>query len=99
MYQTGCELGKHWAIRDATTEQLLRVLELGNSWDWVACHDEPAEDFTYIVDPGKSGFMGLDEKPSAAFVAGFIDGAQAIVSTASYTQLVKIHATLCGEHC
>lgn len=78
MYQMGYELGKHWAMRDATADQLLRVKAFGVGKDWVAFHSEPAKEFTHIVAPEKSDFMGTGEIPSTSFVAGFIDGAQTI---------------------
>jgi len=74
----GCALGKYWAMWDATSEQLLRVKEFGDGWEWVALHREPAKEFTGIVDPDKCGFMGVDGKPPASFIAGFIHGAQTI---------------------
>ena len=78
IYQTGHDLGNHWAMQYAAPEQLLRVKEIGDGKDWVAFHREPAKEFTHIVDPNKSGFMGPDEKFSASFMAGFIDGARTI---------------------
>lgn len=78
MYQMGSQLGKHWAMRDATADQLRRVKALGVGRDWVAFHSEPAQEFTHIVAPEKSDFMGTGDIPSASFVAGFIDGAQTI---------------------
>ena len=76
----GFALGRHWAMRDATAEQLLRVRAFGAGKDWVAMHTDPAREFTQIIDPDKSDFMGTGANPSASFVAGFIDGAQAIKS-------------------
>jgi hypothetical protein len=81
IYQTGYELGGHWAMQYATPEQLLRVKEIADGKDWVAFHREPAKEFTHIVDPNKSGFMGTDENLSASFIAGFIDGARMIETT------------------
>ena len=79
-FQIGYALGRHWALRDATPKQLVRVKIIGDGMNWVAVHDEPAIQLTSIIDPDKSGFMGTDETPSAAFVAGFIDGAQSVGS-------------------
>tara|TARA_R110000782_G_scaffold62155_4_gene127833 strand:+ start:1591 stop:1839 length:249 start_codon:yes stop_codon:yes gene_type:complete len=78
MYQMGYGLGRHWATRDATQEQLLCAKELGDGKAWVAFHPDPAIEFTLTIDPEKSDFMGTVEIPSASFVAGFIDGAQTI---------------------
>jgi len=77
-YQTSYELGNHWAMQCATPEQLLRVKEIGDGKDWVAFHGKPVKEFTHIVDPSRSGFMGTDENLSASFMAGFIDGARTI---------------------
>jgi hypothetical protein len=78
IYQTSYELGNHWAMRCATPEQLLRVKEVGDGKVWVTFHREPLKEFTHIVDPNKSGFMGTNEMLSASFIAGFIDGARTI---------------------
>ncbi len=74
-YQLGCEFGRHWAV-DATPEQLLTVRELGDGKEWVTFQHDAALEFTRIIDPSKSGFMGTDEHPSDSFVAGFINGVQ-----------------------
>ena len=76
MYQVGYELGRHWVIRDATPEQLLRVGQLQPGKDWISTHADPAREFTRVVDPAKSEFMGIEDIPSPSFVAGFIDGAK-----------------------
>ena len=78
IYKMGYELGRHWAMRDATPEQLQAVKEFGSGKDWVAFHPEPAKEFTRIIDPNKRDFMGTGEIPSASFVIGFIDGTQTI---------------------
>ena len=74
----GFKLGRHWAMRDATPDQLLRVQKLGDGKDWVAFHREPAKEITGIIDPNRNSFVGTGENPSPSFVAGFIDGAQTI---------------------
>ena len=78
MYQVGFELGKHWIKRDATPEQLRRVGQLDQGIEWISAHTDPAREFTRVVDPGKSHFMGIEDIPSPSFVAGFIDGAKSI---------------------
>lgn len=78
MYQIGYELGKHWIMRDATAEQFLRVERFENGEDWIASQTDPAREFTRVVDPEKSDFMGTGEIPSPSFVAGFIDGAKSV---------------------
>ena len=78
MYQTGYALGRHWAKRDAKADQLLHVKKLGDGKDWVAVHHEPAKELARIIDPNKDSFVGTGENPSPSFVAGFIDGAQAL---------------------
>lgn len=78
MYQVGFELGKHWIKRDATPEQLRRVGQLDQGIEWISTHMDPAREFTRVVDPGKSDFMGIEDIPSPSFVAGFIDGAKSI---------------------
>lgn len=78
MYQVGFELGKHWVRRDATSEQRSRVKGLDDGKHWIATHTDPARDFTRVVDPGKSDFMGMEDIPSPSFVAGFIDGAKSL---------------------
>jgi len=57
MYEMGYELGRHWALRDATPQQLSSVKDLGDGKKWVATRADPAEEFTRTVDPSKSSFM------------------------------------------
>lgn len=78
MYQMGFRFGRHWAMRDATLAQLEQVNEFDDGRTWTATKADPAKDFTRIVDPGRSDFMGIGDSPSASFVAGFIDGANSI---------------------
>ncbi len=78
MYDVGLALGKHWAVRDASPEQLERVTALDDGKTWVTGQAQPAEAFTKLVDPSKRDFMGIHDIPSASFVAGFIDGAQVV---------------------
>ncbi len=77
MYDVGFALGQHWAVRDASPEQLQRVSALDDGKTWVVGQAQPAEALTKLVDPSKHDFMGMDDIPSASFVAGFIDGAKA----------------------
>lgn len=84
MYKTGFKLGRHWIIRDATPEQLLRVSQFESGQDWVANQDDPAREFTRVVDPGKDDFMGIGDIPPDNFVAGFIDGAKSIRGTGTH---------------
>ena len=81
MYQVGFELGRHWITRDASPEQLRRVGQLDDGRDWISAHTDPAREFTRVVDPDKSDFMGIEDIPSPSFVAGFIDGAKSIEGT------------------
>lgn len=78
LYEMGFKLGMHWSERDATPEQQVRVTKFEDGAGWVALHEDPAREFTRVVDPEKSDFMGIGEVPSASFVAGFIDGAKSI---------------------
>ena len=78
MYKTGYRLGRHWIIRDATPEQLLRISQFEKGEDWVATQTDPARAFTRVVDPAKTDFMGTGDLPPPTFVAGFIDGAKSI---------------------
>ena len=77
-YEMGYALGKHWAQRDATADMLDRVQAMGDGKKWVTRQQYPSIEFTSRVDPGKADFLGTGATPSAAFVAGFIDGARAI---------------------
>lgn len=78
MYEIGLEIGRQWARRDATREQLVRVSELGSGRDWIESRREPADELALIIDPAKKNLVGTGENPSPSFVAGFIDGARAI---------------------
>ena len=82
LYEMGFKLGSHWSRRDATPEQQVRVSQFDDGEGWVATHSDPAREFTRAVDPEKSDFMGIGEVPSASFVAGFIDGAKSISTSA-----------------
>jgi len=76
MYDVGFALGQHWVVRDASPEQLERVSTIDDGNTWVSGQAQPAEALTKLVDPSKRDFMGMDDIPSASFVAGFIDGAK-----------------------
>ena len=60
IYQMGSQPGKHWAMRDATADQLRRVKALGIDRNWIDFHCQPAQEFTHIVAPEKSDFIGTD---------------------------------------
>ena len=79
-YDIGFALGQQWAVRDASAEQLHRVLALSDGKTWIADQAFPAEALTELVDPGRREFMRVGEIPSSSFVAGFIDGAQTVES-------------------
>lgn len=81
IYQSGFGFGRQWALRDATPEQLLTVKEFGDGKAWVAYQHDPGLEFTRIIDPVKSDFMGIKARPPASFVSGFINGAQSIRSS------------------
>lgn len=87
MYQMGYKLGGHWAKRDASPEQRLRVSEFEDGIRWVETKTDPAREFTRAVDPGKSDFMGIGDNPPDSFVAGFIDGAKSINPLRKYKPL------------
>ena len=87
MYQIGYKLGRHWAMRDASPQQRLRVNEFEDGERWVATRRDPAREFTRAVDPEKSDFMGIGDSPSVSFVAGFIDGAKSIDPLRKYKSL------------
>lgn len=77
-YEIGYALGRHWALRDATKDQLHRVKQIGSGCDWVAGQDDAASKIKALVDPSKEGFLDMAEHPSDGFVAGFVDGAQTV---------------------
>ncbi len=87
MYPIGYKFGRHWAKRDATPEQRLRVSDFEVGERWVAAKIDPGREFTRVVDPEKSGFLGIGDSPSASFVAGFIDGAKSINPLRKYKSL------------
>jgi hypothetical protein len=78
IYQIGYSLGKHWAWRDASSDQLLQVEKLGDGKDWAAFHRESAMKLRGIVGSDRDSFLGGGEDLSPSFLAGFIDGVQAI---------------------
>jgi hypothetical protein len=78
IYQIGYSLGKHWAWRDASSDQLRQVEKLGDGKDWAAFHRESAMKLRGIVGSDRASFLGGDEDLSPSFLAGFIDGVQAL---------------------
>ena len=73
-YDIGYALGRHWAQRDASPEQLLSVQNIGDGKTWVAKSADPISEFLLLVGPDKSVFLSTSDGPSNSFVAGFIDG-------------------------
>lgn len=77
-YEIGYALGRHWALRDATEDQLRKVKKIGPGSDWVANQADAAGELSALIDPLKDGFLSIAKQPSKAFVAGLVDGAQTV---------------------
>lgn len=73
-YDFGCVLGKHWAQRDATQQEIEAVRSLGNGHEWVSQQATPAAAFAALFTSTPKRFFGAAMNPSSEFIAGFIDG-------------------------
>lgn len=78
MYVIGYQLGRVWAKREASQDQLVRVGALLDGRTWVNEHDDPVSDLRHLVDPDNSDFLDVEELPVPDFIAGFIDGAKSL---------------------
>ena len=78
MYDVGCQLGRVWARREASQDQLERIRSIEDGRTWIEGRDDPVGELRQLVDPNNTGFLDVEDAPVPNFVAGFIDGAQSI---------------------
>lgn len=78
MYDVGYRLGRTWAVREATEDQLQKVYGLKDGRAWTLERDDPYGDLRHLIDPENTGFLELDEPPAQSFIAGFIDGSKSL---------------------
>lgn len=78
-YDVGNALGRHWAIRDASEDEIRQVGSVADGKTWVADQADAPAAFAALTDPDKTGFMSIGSLPSSSFIAGFIDGAKSAI--------------------